>query len=34
MSLYTLHRPHDWESVVGQKYTKDILQTAMRMDKV
>jgi DNA polymerase III subunit gamma/tau len=34
MSLYTLYRPRDWDSVIGQDRIKTILRTALTHDRV
>lgn len=33
-SLANRYRPHDWESVVGQEYTKTILRNALSSGRV
>lgn len=34
LSLANLYRPHDWDSVVGQEYTKTILRNALSSGRV
>ena len=34
MSLYTKYRPRDWNSVVGQYYTTEILKSALKHNRV
>ena len=34
MSLYTLYRPHDWDSVMGQDYITTILRNSLKTGRV
>lgn len=34
MSLYTLYRPRDWDSVIGQDLISTILRNSLRQGRV